>query len=84
MRRRVTVLVLASLGAFAALAPSAFSAANEDSASCVGLLASNAESGTVGPTASFWAHEFQPFGRNVVSGGAPLKAPCPPPPPGPE
>jgi hypothetical protein len=83
MRRRVGVLLLASLGALGALAPSASGAANADNASCVGLLASNAPAGAVGPTVTFWAHEFQPFGANVVSVGAPWKAPCPPPPPGP-
>jgi hypothetical protein len=81
MRRRLSVLLLVSLGVLGALAPSAFGAANENNASCVALLTSNAPPGAVGPTASFFAHEFQPFGANVVSVGAPLKAPCPPPPP---
>jgi hypothetical protein len=52
LRRRVTVLLLASLGVLGALAPSASGAANPQHANCFALFVSNAEPGSVGPSAS--------------------------------
>ena len=77
MRRRVTVLLLATLGVLGALAPSASgSSADPDKASCVAQFTSDQEAGVVGATISFLAHEAQPFGTTVVSMGASLKPPC--------
>jgi hypothetical protein len=69
MRRRVALLLLASLGVLGALAPSASGAANPQNANCFALFVSNAEPGSVGSSASSNAQdpEAHPFGLNVVS-----------------
>jgi hypothetical protein len=68
MRRRLTVLLLASLGVLGALAPSA-SGRTPDNAnpSCVGFAVSSvAPSGTVGPEFSVAAQSGgQAFGETV-------------------
>jgi hypothetical protein len=66
MRRRVAVLLLASLGA---LAPLASGAANPQEANCFALFVSNAEAGDVGSSASSNAQdpEARRLGLNVVS-----------------
>jgi hypothetical protein len=77
MPRRVAVLLLASLGALGALAPSASGAANPQRANCFALFVSNAEPGSVGSSASSNAQdpEAHPFGLNVVSFSAHLSEP---------
>jgi hypothetical protein len=69
MRRRVIVLMLASLGVLGALAPSASGAANPQHANCFALFASNQPPGDVGASASSNARdpEIRPLGLNVVS-----------------
>ncbi len=76
MRRRVTVLLLAILGVFGALAPSS-GAANPEHANCFALFVSNAEPGNVGLSASSNAQdpEARPLGLNVVSFTAHLTEP---------
>jgi hypothetical protein len=52
MRRRLSVLLLASLGVLGAMAPSASGAANPVEATCLAIGRSNAEPGTNGPAVS--------------------------------
>ena len=83
MRRRVSVLLLASLGVLGALAPSASGSANPSHASCVALLTSNAPPGAVGQLVSSLAQASRPWGQSVrVAAKAKLTRPlgCPPPP----
>jgi hypothetical protein len=77
MRRRVAVVLLASLGVLGALAPSASGAANPEGANCLALFVSDAEPGTVGTSASSTAQdpEARPFGLNVISFTAHLSEP---------
>lgn len=77
MRRRVAVLLLASLGVLGALAPSASGAANPQHANCFALFVSNAEPGSVGSSASSNAQDpdVRPLGLNVVSFTAHLREP---------
>ncbi len=77
MRRRVTVLLLATLGVVGAFAPSASGAANPKQANCFALFVSNAEAGNVGLSASSNAQdpEARPLGLNVVSFTAHLREP---------
>ena len=69
MRRRMSLLLLASLGVVGALTPSATGSANPQRANCFALFVSNAEPGSVGSSASSNAQdpEAHPFGLNVVS-----------------
>ena len=78
MRRRVPVLLLASLGVLGALAPSASGAANPEHANCFSLFVSNSEPGNVGESASSNARdpEARPLGLNVVSFTAHMREPC--------
>jgi hypothetical protein len=76
MRRRVGVVLVASLGALGALAPSASGAANPQQAPCIALFTSNQPAGDVGSSASSNAREARPFGLNVISFSAHLRAPC--------
>jgi hypothetical protein len=77
MRRRLAVLMLASLGALGALAPSASGAANPAQANCFALFVSNTDPGGVGSSASSNAQdpEAHPLGLNVVSFTAHLSEP---------
>jgi hypothetical protein len=77
VRRRVAVLLLASLGVLGTLAPSASGAANPEHTNCLALFVSNAEPGGVGTSASSNAQdpEAHPFGLNVVSFTAHLSEP---------
>jgi len=77
MRRRLTVLLLASLGILGALAPSAFGAANPETAPCHAQFVSSALPGTIGPQMSANAREDRPFGQVVVTEAAHLRSPCP-------
>jgi hypothetical protein len=70
MSRRVTVLLLASLGVLGALAPSASGAANPDRAPCHAQFVSTAPPGSVGPQMSTNAQIDRPFGQIVVSPAA--------------
>ena len=66
MQRRLTVLLLASLGVIGALAPSAAGGANSEIASCVGFAISTSEPGTIGPEFSVAAQaDGQAFGETV-------------------
>lgn len=78
MKRRVSILLLASVGMLGAIAPSAWSAANPEQANCFALFVSNSEPGNVGESASSNAQdpEARPFGLNVVSFTAHLREPC--------
>jgi hypothetical protein len=76
MRRRVSVVLVASLGVLGALAPSASGAANPQQAPCIALFTSNQPAGDVGSSASSNAREARPFGLNVISFSAHLRAPC--------
>jgi hypothetical protein len=76
MRRRVGVVLVASLGVLGALAPSASGAANPQQAPCIALFTSNQPAGDVGSSASSNAREARPFGLNVISFSAHLRAPC--------
>jgi hypothetical protein len=77
MRSRTTsALLLASLGVLGALAPSASGAANPEHAPCIALFTSNQPAGEVGASASSNAREARPFGLNVVSFSAHLRAAC--------
>lgn len=77
MRRRLAVLLLASLGALGALSPPAWGAAPPQHANCLALFVSNAESGSVGSSASSNAQdpEAHPFGLNIISFTAHLSEP---------
>jgi len=77
MRRRLTVLLLASLGVLGALAPSASGAANPDQAPCHAQFVSKALPGSLGPQMSANAQVDRPFGQIVVSEAAHLRSPCP-------
>jgi hypothetical protein len=77
MRRRLTVLLLASLGVLGALAPSASGAANPDQAPCHAQFVSTALPGSLGPQMSANAQVDRPFGQIVVSEAAHLHSPCP-------
>ncbi len=77
MRRRLTVLLLASLGVLGALAPSASGAANPDQAPCHAQFVSTALPGSLGPQMSANAQVDRPFGQIVVSEAAHLRSPCP-------
>jgi hypothetical protein len=79
--RRMVIPVLVS-GAFAASAAPAGAAAggggqSEANASCVGLFASNEAGPGFGQGISEEAQASSPFGRNVVSGFAHERFPCP-------
>jgi hypothetical protein len=76
MRRRVSVVVVASLAALGAVAPSASGAANSERAPCIALFTSNQPAGEVGSSASSNAREARPFGLNVISFSAHLREPC--------
>jgi hypothetical protein len=67
MRRRLTVLLFASLGVLGALAPSASGFADNANASCVGFAVSSAApGGTIGPEFSVAAQSGgQAFGETV-------------------
>lgn len=75
MRRRLAVLLLASLGVLGALAPSASGAANPDQAPCHALFVSTAPPGSIGPQMSANAQVDRPFGQIVVSPAAHLHPP---------
>jgi hypothetical protein len=77
MRRRVVVLLLATLGVLGAPAPSALGAANPQDANCLALFVSNQGPGEVGISASSNAQdpEARPFGLNVISFTAHLSEP---------
>ena len=77
MRRRLPVLLLASLGVVGALAPSASGAANPDAAPCHALFVSTTLPGNLGPMTSENARADRPFGRDVVSMFARTRPPCP-------
>ena len=77
MRRRLTVLLLASLGVLGALAPSASGAANPDAAPCHALFVSTTLPGNLGPMTSENARVDRPFGQDVVSVFARTRPPCP-------
>ena len=81
MKAKVVVPVLVSW-AFAAWAAPAGAAAggggeSEANASCVGLFASNVAGPGFGQGISEEVQVSQPFGRNVVSGFAQERFPCP-------
>ena len=76
MRHRFSVALMASLGVFGALAPSASGAANPEHAPCIALFTSNQPAGEVGTSASSNAREARPFGLNVISGSAQQREPC--------
>ena len=78
MRRRVIVLLLATLGVMGVLAPSASGAANAEHANCLADFVSNQEPGGVGSSASSNAQdpEAHPFGLNVISFTAHFRPPC--------
>ena len=76
MRRRVSLVLIASLGVLGAVVPSASGAANPERANCFALFASNQPSGGVGESASTNAREARPLGLNVVSFTAHLREPC--------
>lgn len=77
MRRRIAVLLLASLGVLGALAPSASGAANPERANCLAFFVTGAEPGSVGGSASSNAQdpEAHPFGLNVISFTAHMRPP---------
>ena len=77
MRRRVSVVLVASLGALGALATSASGAANPDEAPCHALFVSEALPGNLGPEISANARFDRPFGQIVVSEAAQTRPPCP-------
>ena len=78
MRNRLTVLVLATLGALLSAAPSASAAANPDTAPCHALFVSTStHPGDLGPMMSYNARTDRPFGQLVVVEVAHLRAPCP-------
>ena len=71
--KKLLALVITGL---AVTAPSASGAANSQQAPCIALFTSNQPAGDVGVAASSNALEARPFGLNVVSGSAHLRAPC--------
>jgi hypothetical protein len=73
MRRLSLALAIAALGI---TAPSAFGAANPESAPCIALFTSNQPAGDVGDSASSNAREARPLGLNVISFSAHLREPC--------
>jgi hypothetical protein len=78
MRRRLTVLVLATLGVVVTSASPAVGAANPDRATCHALYVSTAtHPGDLGPTMSDNARTDRPFGQIVVVGFAQSREPCP-------
>jgi hypothetical protein len=77
MRRRLTVIVVATLGLLGATASSASGAANPDKAPCHALFVSTATPGDLGPTMSDNARTDRPFGQIVVVGFAQSREPCP-------
>jgi hypothetical protein len=78
IRRRVAVLLLASLGVVGAAAPAASGAANAERANCFALFVSNDEPRGVGASASSNAQDpaARPLGLNVISFTAHLREPC--------
>lgn len=78
MRRRLTVLVLATLGVVVTTASSASGAANPDTAPCHALFVSTStHPGDLGPTMSDNARTDRPFGQIVVVPVAQSREPCP-------
>jgi len=79
--RRVVIPVLVSCAFAASAAPAGAQAGSggqsEANASCVGLFASNVPKPGFGQGISDEAQASRPFGRNVVSGFAQERFPCP-------
>jgi hypothetical protein len=73
MRKLSLAVAVAALGL---TAPSAFGAANPESAPCIALFTSNQPAGDVGESAASNAREARPLGLNVISFSARLREPC--------
>ena len=71
--KKLLALVITGL---AVTASSASGAANSQQAPCIALFTSDQPAGEVGVSASSNAREARPFGLNVVSFSAHMRAPC--------